>query len=64
MEPEKTQPQMNADKNLNRKWTRIFHRKDTEDTKRTLNKSADYTDYADFGFELRQAGRNERKLLS
>jgi hypothetical protein len=33
---------------------------DTEDTKKTLNKSADYTDYADFGLELRRAGR-ERK---
>ena len=40
----------------------------TTETQRTRReariRSADYTDYADFGFELRRAGRNERKLLS
>ena len=39
-----------------------IHHRDTEGTESL--KSADYTDYADFGFELRRTGRNERKLLS
>jgi hypothetical protein len=49
---------------MNRECIRLRYAMARQAAKKTLNKSADYTDYADFGFELRRAGRNERKLLS